>query len=77
MFLKGGPRHVSATRAFRFVRCRSAQQGKQYALLPTSSSQAQLHPFSTLFRRISAIEAFRPAHFAPKSPNFMRQTTKI
>ena len=36
VFSKGVPRHVSATRASRFVHCRSAQQGKQYALLQTS-----------------------------------------
>ena len=77
MFSKGGSRHVSATRASRFVRCRSAQQGKQYALLPTPSSQAQLPRFSIRFPSISTITAFRLAHFAPKSPNFMRQTTKI
>ena len=41
MFSKGVPRHVSATRASRFVRCRSAQQGKQYALVRASSNQAQ------------------------------------
>ena len=77
MFSKGVPRHVSATRASRFVRCRSAQQGKQYALVRASSNQAQSMQLHLNFREISTI--FRDAHSqtAPKSAIFMLQTTRI
>ena len=77
MFSKGVPRHVSATRAFRFVRCRSAQQGKQYALLRAPSSQATSCRHATLFRKITPI-SFSTGHLrSPKPAILMPQTTRI
>ena len=77
VFSKGVPRHVSATRASRFVHCRSAQQGKQYALVRASSNQAQSMQLHLNFRRISTI--FRATHTqsARKSAILMLQTTRI
>ena len=77
MFSKGVPRHVSATRASRFVRCRSAQQGKQYALLQTSSNQASRSHVPRLFRMISPFSTKQRRQTAPKSAIFMPQTTEI
>ena len=77
MFSKGVPRHVSATRAFRFVRCRSAQQGKQYALVRASSNQAQSIQLHLNFRRISTISCAIHGQIAPKSAILMLQTTRI
>ena len=77
MLSKGVPRHVSATRASRFVRCRSAQQGKQYALLRVSSSQATLCRHATLFRRITPV-SFSTGHPRSTKPAIlMLQTTRI
>ena len=77
MFSKGVPRHVSATRASRFVRCRSAQQGKQYALVRASSNQAQPIQLRFDFRKISTISRFTHSQTAPKSAIFMPQTTEF
>ena len=77
MFSKGVPRHVSATRASRFVHCRSAQQGKQYALLQTSSNQASRSRLPRLFRMISPFSTKQRRQTAPKSAIFMPQTTEI
>ena len=77
MFSKGVPRHVSATRAFRFVRCRSAQQGKQYALVRASSNQAQSMQLHLNFRRISTISCAIHGQIAPKLAILMLQTTRI
>ena len=77
MFSKGIPRHVSATRASRFVRCRSAQQGKQYALVGASSNQAQSLQSHLNFREISTITRDTCSETAPKSAIFMLQTTRI
>ena len=77
MFSKGVPRHVSATRASCFVRCRSAQQGKQYALLQTSSNQASQSHVPRLFRMISPFSTQQRRQSAPKSAIFMPQTTEI
>ena len=77
MFSKGVSRHVSATRASRFVRCRSAQQGKQYALLQTSSNQAQPMRMNLVFPRIATITRVTVGKIAPKSAIFMPQTTEF
>lgn len=77
MFSKGVPRHVSATRASRFVRCRSAQQGKQYALLQTSSNQMQQRHLKVLFPEIATIRTGSPRQIGPKSAILMLQTTRI
>ena len=77
MFSKGVPRHVSATRASRFVRCRSAQQGKQYALLQTSSNQAQSMQLCLNFRTKSTISRDTRSLTSPKSAILMLQTTRI
>ena len=77
MFSKGVSRHVSATRASRFVRCRSAQQGKQYALLQTSSNQASRSRICRLFRTISPFSTKQRRQTAPKSAIFMPQTTEF
>ena len=76
-FSKGVPRHVSVTRASRFVHCRSAQQGKQYALLQTSSNQATPRSHGELFRRISPFPLASRCLQGPKSTNLMLQTTRI
>ena len=77
MFSKGVPRHVSATRASRFVRCRSAQQGKQYALVRASSNQAQPMQRHLNFRTISTISRDIRSQTSPKSAILMLQTTRI
>ena len=77
MVSKGVPRHVSATRASRFVRCRSAQQGKQYALLQTSSNQTQQRHLKALFLEIATIHISSPRQMCPKSAILMPQTTEI
>ena len=77
MFSKGVSRHVSVTRASRFVHCRSAQQGKQYALLRTSSNQASRSHAQGLFRTISPFLAKQRRQIAPKSAILMLQTTRI
>jgi len=76
-FSKGVPRHVSVTRASRFVHCRSAQQGKQYALLQTSSNQAQSMQLCLNFRTISTISRDARSLTSPKSAILMLQTTRI
>ena len=77
MFSKGVSRHVSATRASRFVHCRSAQQGKQYALLQTSSNQAQPMAMDSAFRQIATISLAAGGQICPKSAILMLQTTRI
>ena len=77
MFSKGVSRHVSVTRASRFVHCRSAQQGKQYALLLTLSNQAQPMRMNLAFPSISTITHTAGGKITPKSAIFMPQTTEI
>ena len=76
MFSKGVLRHVSAISALRFVRCRSAQQGKQYAL-PSGPSNHDTHTsLSEPFRRIPPLSSRSCATNGPKSPDFMLQHTE-
>jgi len=76
MFSKGVSRHVSATSAFRFVRCRSAQQGKQYALPGGPSNHgARALPRST-FREIPPFLRSLGARNGQKLPDFMSQHTE-
>ena len=77
MFSKGLSRHVSVIRACRFVHCRSAQQGKQYALLQTSSNQAQPMHMNLVFPGIATISRTAGGKIAPKSAILMLQTTEI
>ncbi len=76
MFSKGVSRHVSATSALRFVRCRSAQQGKQYAL-PSGPSNHGARPLPR--RTFRGIPPFLPRlgiRNSQKSPDFMSQHTE-
>ena len=76
MFSKGVSRHVSVTRASRFVHCRSAQQGKQYAVLRTSSNHATSCHLSELFRIITPFSRPPRRSAGPKPAIFMPQTTE-
>ncbi|MCB6402766.1 hypothetical protein, partial [Schaalia odontolytica] len=76
MFSKGVSRHVSAISALRFVRCRSAQQGKQYAL-PSGPSNHGARPLPR--RTFRGIPPFLPRsgiRNSQKSPDFMSQHTE-
>ena len=76
MFSKGVSRHVSAISALRFVRCRSAQQGKQYAL-PSRPSNRDTHAFPrSIFRRIPPFWRIFRATKGRKLPDFMLQHTE-
>ena len=72
----GDSRHVSATRASRFVRCRSAQQGKQYARPSGPSNHNGPLASRKLFRGIPGFTADFCQQNAQNSALFMSQNTE-
>ena len=72
----GDSRHVSATQASRFVRCRSAQQGKQYARPSGPSNHNGPLASQKLFRGIPGFTADFCPQNAQNSALFMSQNTE-
>ena len=72
----GDSRHVSATQASRFVRCRSAQQGKQYARPSGPSNHNGPLASQKLFRGIPGFTADFCPQNAQDSALFMSQNTE-
>ena len=72
----GDSRHVSATQASRFVRCRSAQQEKQYARPSGPSNHNGPLASQKLFRGIPGFTADFCPQNAQNSALFMSQNTE-